>query len=112
MAHAAARREQVNTIGPVNSGVRPMLTKRFSTQSAMSFLLCAGLGVSAPASTATAPPKSPLPSIDGTYELTERVMANGAVLHPPSVEALYTMARGRFSLNLFVRNANGTLASE
>ena len=52
------------------------------------------------------------PSIDGTYELTERVMANGTVLRPPSIAALYTLAGGRFSLNLFVKNADGTIASE
>jgi hypothetical protein len=51
-------------------------------------------------------------SIDGTYELTERVMADGRVLRPPSIVALYTMADGRFSLNLFVKNADGTIASE
>ena len=52
------------------------------------------------------------PSIDGTYELTERVMANGTILRPPAVAALYTLADGRFSLNLFVKNADGTIASE
>jgi len=52
------------------------------------------------------------PSIDGTYELVERVMADGTVLRPPSVVALYTMAHGRFSLNLFVKNRDGTVASE
>jgi hypothetical protein len=52
------------------------------------------------------------PSIDGTYELVERVMADGAVLRPPSVVALYTMAHGQFSLNLFVKNRDGTIASE
>jgi hypothetical protein len=60
---------------------------------------------------ATPAPVSP-PSIDGTYELTERVMANGTVLRPPSIVALYTMADGRFNLNLFVKNADGTIASE
>ena len=52
------------------------------------------------------------PSIDGTYELTERVMADGTVRRPPEVGALYTMADGRFSLNLFVKNGDGTVASE
>src|ERR1700746_1120376 len=60
---------------------------------------------------ATPAPFSP-PSIDGTYELTERVMANGTVLRPPAIVALYTMADGRFSLNLFVKNVDGTVASE
>ena len=58
-----------------------------------------------------AAPSSP-PSIDGTYELKERVMANGAVLRPPSIVALYTMADGRFNLNLFVKNGDETIASE
>jgi hypothetical protein len=52
------------------------------------------------------------PSIDGTYELTERVMANGTVLRPPAIAALYTLIDGRFSLNLFAKNADGTIASE
>jgi len=56
--------------------------------------------------------KASQPSIDGTYELTERVMADGTVLRPPSVVALYTMANGQFNLNLFVKNRNGTVASE
>ncbi len=58
------------------------------------------------------PAPSSLPSIEGTYELTERVMADGKVLRPPSVVALYTMANGQFSLNLFVKNRDGTVASE
>src|SRR5438045_1299993 len=60
---------------------------------------------------ATPVPVSP-PSIEGTYELTERVMANGTVLRPPSIVALYTVADGQFSLNLFVKNRDGTVASE
>jgi hypothetical protein len=52
------------------------------------------------------------PSIDGTYELTERVTANGTVLRPPSIAALYTNANGRFSLNLFVKKGDGAVASE
>jgi len=63
-------------------------------------------------SEAVTPTPRSLPSIDGTYELTERVLANGTVLRPPSVTALYTLIGGRFSLNLFVKNADGTIASE
>ena len=51
-------------------------------------------------------------SIDGTYELTERVMANGTVLRPPAIVALYTNADGRFNLNLFVKKGDGAIASE
>ena len=47
---------------------------------------------------------SAVPSIDGTYELTKRVMADGTVLKPPSVSALYTLRRGRFHLNLFFKS--------
>src|SRR6516164_1277196 len=55
---------------------------------------------------------STLPSIDGTYELSERVTANGTVLRPPSIAALYTNADGRFNLNLFVKKDDGAVASE
>jgi hypothetical protein len=51
-------------------------------------------------------------SIDGTYELTQRVMADGTILQPPSVVALYGLVHGRFTLNLFVKNRDGTIASE
>jgi len=52
------------------------------------------------------------PSIDGAYELAQRVLANGTVLRPPSIAGLYTVLGGRFSLNLFIRNSDGTIASE
>lgn len=57
-----------------------------------------------------APPATP--SIDGTYELTKRVMADGTLLQPPSVAALYTLVRGQFNFNLFFKNRDGTIASE
>jgi hypothetical protein len=58
-------------------------------------------------------PASPTPaSIDGTYELTGRVLANGTVLRPPSVVGLYTLAVGRFDRNLFFKSADGTIASQ
>ena len=59
---------------------------------------------------AAAPPATR--SIDGTYELTKRVMADGTILQPPSVVALYSLVRGRFNLNLFIKNRDGTIASE
>ena len=52
------------------------------------------------------------PSIDGTYELTERVMTNGAVLRAPAIVGLYTNADGRFDLNLFIKKGDGAVASE
>jgi hypothetical protein len=55
---------------------------------------------------------SATPSIDGTYELTQRVMSGGTVLKPPLVSGLYTLRRGRFHLNLFFVNSDGTIASE
>jgi hypothetical protein len=50
--------------------------------------------------------------LPGTYELVERVLADGKVLRRPDIAGLYTWAHGRASLNLFLRNADGTLASE
>lgn len=48
----------------------------------------------------------------GTYELVDRVLANGKVLRRPDIAALYTFDNGHANFNLFVRNAGGTLASE
>ena len=50
--------------------------------------------------------------LPGTYELIDRVLVSGRVLQRPNIAALYTFGRGRANLNLFVRNADGTLASE
>src|SRR5581483_8225100 len=51
-------------------------------------------------------------SIDGTYELTERVMASGTVLRSPSIVGLYTQEIGHFNLSIFVKKDDGTVASE
>jgi hypothetical protein len=50
--------------------------------------------------------------LPGTYELVDRVLVNGKVLRRPDIAALYTFGNGRANFNLFVRNADGTLASE
>ena len=50
--------------------------------------------------------------IVGTYELTKRVMSNGKEIRPPAIVALYTLDHGRGNFNLFVKNKDGTLASE
>src|SRR5262249_39943750 len=92
--------------------VRPMQTTFFAGHAAGGLILLAALTQLAVHSEAATPAPLSQPSIDGTYELTERVMANGTVLRPPSIVALYAMADGRFSLNLFVKNADGTIASE
>ena len=60
---------------------------------------------------AAAAPSAPA-SIDGAYELTRRVTADGSILEPPSVVALYNMVGGKFNLNLFFKNRDGTIASE
>jgi hypothetical protein len=59
-------------------------------------------------------PSAPLRASDlpGTYELVDRVLDSGKVLRRPDIAALYTFGNGRASLNLFIRNADGTLASE
>ena len=61
-------------------------------------------------SAVAAPPGAP--SIDGTYELTMRVMPDGTILRPPAVVALYSLNHGRFNLNLFVKSSDGSIASE
>lgn len=50
--------------------------------------------------------------LPGTYELADRVLDSGRVLRPPQIAGLYTFVHGRASLNLFVRDDDGTLASE
>ncbi len=89
-----------------------MKTTLFIIRAARGLILLTALAQSTVRCGAATPAPFSPPSIDGTYELTERVMANGTVLRPPSIAALYTMADGRFSLNLFVKNADGTIASE
>jgi len=89
-----------------------MQTTLIASRAASVLILLTGLAQSITHSEASALAPSSPPSIDGTYELTERVMANGTILRPPAIVALYTMVDGRFSLNLFVKNADGTIASE
>src|ERR1700730_3753984 len=89
-----------------------MKTTFFANRASGGLIFLIALARSAVHSEAATPAPLSQPSIDGTYELAERVMANGTVLRPPSIVALYTMADGRFSLNLFVKNADGTIASE
>lgn len=50
--------------------------------------------------------------LPGTYELVDRVLISGRVLRRPDIAALYTFGKERANFNLFVRNADGTLASE
>ncbi|MBV9331439.1 MAG: hypothetical protein JOZ55_07785 [Alphaproteobacteria bacterium] len=77
-------------------------------------LLIATVSAAAGAGAAASPPEPPLRAaeIPGTYELVDRVLANGKVLKAPDIAALYSMARGRANLNLFLRKPDGTLASE
>src|SRR5438445_11641274 len=88
-----------------------MKTTLFASRATGGLILLTALAQSAVHSKPISAPLTPL-SIDGTYELTERVMANGTVLRPPSIVALYTMVDGRFSLNLFVKDGDCTIASE
>ena len=84
----------------------------FASVVASGMTLLTALAMSAVHSKPALPASSTPPSIDGTFELTERTMADGTVLRPPSIAALYTNADGRFSLNLFVKNGDGSVASE
>src|SRR5215467_9145991 len=89
-----------------------MLRKCFVNQTVRSLILLTGLAQSAVHAMAGTPSPPSVPFIEGSYELIKRVMANGTVLRPPSIAAVYTLVDGRFSLNLFVKNADGTIASE
>jgi len=89
-----------------------MKTRMFASRAPRALLLLTVLATWAVLSEPTISSPSSLPSIDGTYELTKRVMADGTVLRPPSVVAVYALANGQFSLNLFIRNRDGTVASE
>jgi hypothetical protein len=80
--------------------------------------LCAGavLMFWAASSVVFADQRQPTPlrvsDLPGTYELIERVLDSGKILRRPDIAALYSFGNGRANLNLFVRNADGTLASE
>ena len=50
--------------------------------------------------------------LPGTYELVDRVLDRGKILRRLDIAALYTFGNGRAHFNLFVRNADGMLASE
>jgi len=80
--------------------------------------LCVGtvLGLVAGNFAALAGQRQPAPlrvaDLPGTYELVDRVLVDGKVLRRPDIAGLYTFGHDRANLNLFIRNADGTLASE
>ena len=77
---------------------------------AIAVLSIATAGIALAAKRKPAPMRSA--DIAGTYELIDRVLVGGKVLKRPEIAALYTMANGRANLNLFVRNADSSIASE
>ena len=85
---------------------------------AIRLILCAGstLAIVAGTFVASATQRRPAPlrasDLPGTYELIDRVLDSGVVLRRPDIAALFTFGNGRANFNLFVRNADGTLASE
>jgi len=80
---------------------------KFGTMAALTFGLTACDATAPPVAKAFGPA-----DIAGTYEMVERVMADGRVLKKPDIAALYTLADGRGNLNLFIRNPDGKQASE
>jgi len=64
------------------------------------------------AATQRSSPALRLTDLPGSYELVERVLADGRVLQRPQIAGLYSWGHGRANLNLFLRRADGTLASE
>jgi len=89
-----------------------MKTVALASRAACGLVVLSALLWSAVQSKPAVSASSTPPSIDGTYELIERAMTNGAVLRPPSIVALYTNADGRFNLNLFIKKGDGAVASE
>ena len=75
-------------------------------------LLVAGCSHPGPSSTPLEPGRLRAADLPGTYELVERVLANGKVLRRPEIAGLYTWGHERANLNLFLHNVDGTLASE
>lgn len=50
-------------------------------------------------------------SIEGTYSLSKRTMADGTVLTGPDVGGLMTFTKDHRNLNVFWKNADGTISS-
>src|SRR5438477_295037 len=72
-----------------------------------------GLALLAAPSAWTAPKRAAgVTEIDGSYELVRRVMADGTVISPPAMVALYDLHGGRSNFNLFARDKAGKLSSE
>lgn len=85
---------------------------------AIRVVLCAGAVLTSAAGglAASAAQRQPAPlraaDLPGTYEWVDRVLVSGKVLRRPDIAGLYTFGHGRANLNLFIRNGDGTLASE
>ena len=90
-----------------------MSTKRFAVRSSVGVIvLISAASIWAIGGSATTLPTTTTIDIAGTYELTKRVMLNGEEIRPPAIVALYTLDHGRGNFNLFVKNKDGSLASE
>jgi len=50
-------------------------------------------------------------SIDGTYVLESRVMADGTVIKPPQITGLYNLEAGYINFNLANKDASGKVQS-
>jgi hypothetical protein len=84
--------------------------RHVALRAAIGLLLCAAV-LTAPA-TQRRPAALRISDLPGTYELVERVLADGRVLRRPAIAGLYSWGHGRASLNLFLRRDDGSLASE
>jgi hypothetical protein len=73
-------------------------------------ILALGLGIAVFANQQQQAPlrASELP---GAYELVDRVYEDGRVLRAPEISGLFVLIKGRGSLNLFLRNPDGTIGS-
>jgi hypothetical protein len=65
------------------------------------------LSCSAPTSSTAPSPDVSVPSIEGTYKLVSRTMADGKTITPPQIEGLFTYTKTHRNFNLVGEDAMG-----
>jgi hypothetical protein len=80
-------------------------------RTAIPMLLVLILGASSFAGEPPKPPASSAPSIEGTYQLSSRKLADGTVLKPPDIIGLQTYTKRYRNFNILSKDAEGTIVS-
>lgn len=79
---------------------------------AVPILLVLTLGTLGFAGESPTPQASSAPSIEGTYQLISRKLADGTVLKPPDIMGLQTYTKRYRNFNLLSKDADGQFTSE